>query len=236
EGFVDGIITGCKEEAVLTRLSEYVPVVLFNAENRAVPVDCIIPDVERAIFEQMHYLSELGHRHIACYRPLLPQLRNSHWQDARIWLAFRQFYASRGLDIPECYLESIQISPETNNETAHSFVERVYANPETAPTAIITADVYASYLLRALGARGLEVPCDVSLIGYDDDLLERGCPIALTSYRQDFTHMAKIAIETLFERLAGDRHSSKVVEVRGTLVHRSSVTAPRSKVARPSGY
>lgn len=69
EGFVNGVVTGCNDEAILTRLSEFVPVVLFNSENRSVPVDCVIPDVERAISDQLRYLADLGHRRIACYRP-----------------------------------------------------------------------------------------------------------------------------------------------------------------------
>ena len=104
------------------------------------------------------------------------------------------------------------------------FLDRVLC-PGIAPTAILTYDMYAGELIRQLGERGLAVPRDVSLVGYDDDTHGAPSPLPLTTFRQDFETMAKVALSLLEARIKERNKPVQVVAVEGALIIRAS-TAP----------
>jgi LacI family transcriptional regulator len=233
EGLADGVIAICSDTAIVAGLSRHAPVVLFNSEERIANVDVVMPDVERAAFRQMEHLRSLGHERIACYRPR-PAAEGPffNWQDYRFWLAFEKYGQMRGLHQPREWFEPITPSPDTNQESADAFVGRVFRNGP-APTAILTTDVYAAFLATALAKLNLQVPRDVSIMGYDDDPRGNRPPVQLTTYRQDFDGMAKAAVDMLLERMRGKRTSSSVVQLDGEIVHRESVApAPRTSAAQ----
>lgn len=89
------------------------------------------------------------------------------------------------------------------------------------PTAVIAAnDLVAFGLISALGARGVRVPDDISIVGFDGlPLGERSNP-PLTSVLQPITEMGRIAIE-LAERAVEDGTVEHVV-LEPTLLVRSS--------------
>lgn len=70
------------------------------------------------------------------------------------------------------------------------------------PTAILAGnDRCAMGVLMALTRAGVEVPRDVSVVGYDDSHLSHLMPIGLTTVRQDATLMAEHAVRFAVERL-----------------------------------
>lgn len=81
------------------------------------------------------------------------------------------------------------------------------ANP--APDGILAAsDVIAMSAMRALAERGLRVPEDVAVIGYDDILLAGYTTPALTTIRQDVVYGANLLVELLLARIAGQNVGS----------------------------
>ncbi len=70
------------------------------------------------------------------------------------------------------------------------------------PTAILAGnDRCAMGLLMALTRAGVEVPRDLSVVGYDDSHLSHLMPIGLTTVRQDAVLMAEYAVRFAVERL-----------------------------------
>ncbi|GAA2719329.1 LacI family DNA-binding transcriptional regulator [Cellulomonas aerilata] len=79
------------------------------------------------------------------------------------------------------------------------------------PTAVIAAnDMVAFGLISALGARGIAVPHDVSVVGFDGLPLGASSNPPLTSVRQPIDEMGRLAI-TLAERAAQKGHVDHVV-------------------------
>ena len=73
------------------------------------------------------------------------------------------------------------------------------------PDGIVAAtDVVAIAAIRALGARGIAVPRDVSITGYDDSLLAAQATPPLTTVRQDVAQGAALVVDRLFRRIGGD--------------------------------
>lgn len=97
----------------------------------------------------------------------------------------------------------------------HLTVENAYremgaylaANP--APDGVLAAsDVIAMSAIRALADRGLRVPADVAVVGYDDILLAGYTSPALTTVRQDVVYGADLLVELLLARIAGQKVGS----------------------------
>jgi len=223
EGFADGVIAMGGGPNQIRALANRVPVVLFNSEDRLANADIVMPDIDRGAFLQLDSLRQLGHTRIACFRPRGPNGPGvPSCQDKRYWRAYEDFFSTSGLQLPDSYLEPVAVSPETNRDAAEGFISRLFGG-ETRPTAIVTTDVYASFLIPALRARGLRVPEDVSVFGWDDDPHGFPAPLPLSTFRQDFDAMAAVAVDRLLARIDGETQPIQVVEVNGTLIHRNSV-------------
>ena len=74
-----------------------------------------------------------------------------------------------------------------------------------AVTAVLAGnDRCAVGVLYTLRRAGVEVPGDVSVIGYDDSRLARLSHIDLTTVAQNAEQTARLAVEAVVERLEGD--------------------------------
>lgn len=91
------------------------------------------------------------------------------------------------------------------------------------PTAIFAAsDLQATGIYRALYSRGLKVPHDISVIGFDDvPTAERMSP-PLTTIRQPLREMGRTAAQMLLRMIAGETLENKRVELATSLVIRES--------------
>lgn len=95
--------------------------------------------------------------------------------------------------------------------------------PEEMPTALVcNCDLVARETIRQLHLRGLRVPEDVSVVGFDDFTAEGAGEIALSTFRVDVSAMVQMAVKLMAERTLGtDRPFGRVV-VGGHPVYRDS--------------
>ncbi len=96
----------------------------------------------------------------------------------------------------------------------------------TGATAVLCAsDPLALGAIRAVRRRGLQVPADVSVVGFDDSALMRFTDPPLTTVRQPIEAMGRAAVELLISQLDGDRDGPMELLYAPELVVRGS-TAP----------
>ncbi len=97
------------------------------------------------------------------------------------------------------------------------------------PTAIFAAtDESAAGVIEAARLRGLRVPEDLSLVGFDDAPLARLLSPPLTTVRQPLHEMGRVALRTALRLAAGETLDSHHVELATELVVRSSTAPPPS--------
>ena len=95
--------------------------------------------------------------------------------------------------------------------------------PRTLPTAFVcNCDVVAGRLITALRARGLRVPEDVSVTGFDDFVADASPDISLSTFRVDTDSMIELAMKALTERCQGSTKPFGRVVVSGQPVYRAS--------------
>lgn len=95
------------------------------------------------------------------------------------------------------------------------------------PTAVFAAgDRMALGAIEALRRRGLRVPQDMSLVGFDDLPEVRWSSPPLTTVRQPLADMGRLAVRTVLRLARGEQPDSPRVELSTKLVVRSSTAPP----------
>jgi LacI family transcriptional regulator len=93
------------------------------------------------------------------------------------------------------------------------------------PTAIFAFnDQMAIGAIRAARSRGLRIPEDVSIVGFDDTYEAQFVTPALTTVRQPLTEMGQAAVSLLLRLLDSETPATNHLELATTLIVRDSTT------------
>jgi DNA-binding LacI/PurR family transcriptional regulator len=180
------------------------------------PVDVIRNDDAIGTREAVDHLVGLGHRAIA----FVDGGANPGAEDRRA--GYRAAMTDHGLAAHV----SVVDGGYTEDEGADA-ARRLLAGP--LPTAVIAAnDLSAIGVLDTVLRAGVDVPRDLSVVGYDDSRFGRLPGIDLTSVRQDVPRMAKLAVKAVVERLDRPARKPKDLALRPRLVVRGTTAPPRT--------
>lgn len=103
---------------------------------------------------------------------------------------------------------------------------REFELPGKLPTAFVcNCDLVAYQLIRMLAERGIRVPEDVSVVGFDDYCIGRKEEIGLSTFRVDTESMIELAVKTVTDRCSGQQKPFGRTVVGGQPVYRESETA-----------
>ena len=214
---VDGII------AVDTKISEQIqiPVVAVSGHwhnQHAISVEL---DHRHAAHLALEHLQKLGHQRIAFIKG---QAFSSDTN--RRWKAIREEAAKLGIAIdPEL---TVQLhSPEPGPEPGHLAAQELLSRKRPFSAIFSFNDVSAVGAISALREAGLQVPRDVSVVGFDDVLFAATSHPPLTTVRQPLREMGQMAASTLLGMIQkSDREHmpGTVITVHPELVVRRSTT------------
>lgn len=157
----------------------------------------------------LRHLRSGGHRRIAflCGLPRPSQIARRDAYRA----AMRRASCAR-------YIEEYTAAPSDRDLTA--LLSRL--TEADAPTAVFASnDQGAINLLRAAADRGIEVPADLSVIGYDNTTLAESWRPGLTSVSQPLMSIAETAVSLVASRIAGRTDDEHEV-LKGELVLRAT--------------
>ena len=98
------------------------------------------------------------------------------------------------------------------------------------PTAILVGyDQMAYGVLRACRERGIRVPEDLSIVGFDDIVMDDYFPVALTSVSYPMEQMGTVAVQILMDAIENPKmHVVQNVALQTKLIVRGSACPPAS--------
>jgi DNA-binding LacI/PurR family transcriptional regulator len=96
---------------------------------------------------------------------------------------------------------------------------------DRATAAFVFNDQSAVGFLATVRGSGIDVPGQVSLVGYDDSRLARASWARLTTVGQDTAAIARAAVQLAIARIAGEP-AGKPVSIKPTLIERATTAAP----------
>ena len=126
-----------------------------------------------------------------------------------------------GVELPPEYVVDVSQEPVYIKQEVSAFIE----NTDTLPTAFIADnDTIAASAIQSLQSAGFEVPDDVSIVGFDDNVICTILTPSITTVRASFYDMAVAAAKRLTDMITtGDKIIIKST-VGVELVERETVT------------
>lgn len=182
------------------------------------PACMVVTHDSRGAARAARHLAELGHRRIA-FISGPDTFRSSHERGR----GFAEGLAEHGLELDPAYVRRAAYTFESGVEAATELL----ALPQR-PTAIFAGnDEMAIGVMKAARDAGLDVPRDLSIVGFDDlPMASRVWP-NLTTVRLPIRDMGRMAAEKLTAGLRGlDPATLVQPEVDPSLVVRDSTAAP----------
>lgn len=221
DGSIDGVVLttarlGSPVPGDLQRRG--VPFVLLNREVDTGDADCCVADNTQGARLVAAELARLGHRKVGA---VLGPAQTSTGRDRET--GFRAGLAEHGLHLDDSRARRGEFSFDSGFRELSTLLD-----VEDPPTAVFCAnDVIALGALNAASTRGVRVPEDLSLIGFDDIEMAAWPLIDLTTVRQDLDQMARTAAGLLMDRIAFPDRPPERVCLPVQLVQRGTHGPPR---------
>jgi DNA-binding LacI/PurR family transcriptional regulator len=170
-------------------------------------------------YDGTEHLLGLGHRDIALVTGPPGQLS----EQARI-AGYRSAMTQAGVTVPLHYVRSGPYTRASGKRLVEQLIE--LRRPPSAM--FICSDHMAIGGYEALAEAGLQVPADVSIVGFDDLPEARWVRPALTTIRQPVKEMGRAALQLLAGLVAGEEIGSRRVEFATSLIIRQSTQPLRT--------
>lgn len=190
--FIEGILFADIEsdpDIVKRTIDHGMPyLVLNNIFNE--PINYVAVDNEKAAYEAVGYLIKQGHTQIATIAGDLATQAGS----MRL-KGFQAAMAKQGLSVPKNYV----MKGGFLRTPARTAAEKLLGLPNP-PTAIFAAsDVMALEVIDVAHKKGMEVPADLSVVGFDNNPLILTSSVKLTTVAQPLIEMGRQGLENLYQ-------------------------------------
>jgi LacI family transcriptional regulator len=202
--------------------------VFLNCEASGGRHRSIVPDERQGAYEVVTELIKAGHERIAFLDDHL------HPPASRLRLeGFRAALAEHGLD----YRAGLHLETTPFVRGGLVLSDLIDLPGAQRPTAVFCYnDRIAMGAYRAARARGLHVPDDLSVVGFDDqEYIASELDPPLTTVRLPHREMGQLAVQLLLQEpvALSDLHTShgNVIRVAGELVRRDSIAEPTSRAS-----
>lgn len=217
---VDGIIvTSSRVGALyLPLLAEMmVPIVLVNDQHPGAFVHSVMIENLSGMRAVATHLAELGHRRIAYLGD-----RFGYQSDVERFEGYRQALHAVGIpDTPDLVAHG-----EGKTEPAMEAMEKLLSLADPPTAVCCYNDMTALGAMRQVRVRGLRVPDDISVAGFDDLFFAQYMQPPLTTVRQPMRRMGQLAMENLIKLMSGEESVAQV-RVEAKLVVRESTAQAR---------
>ncbi|MFR9722142.1 LacI family DNA-binding transcriptional regulator [Streptomyces sp. MS19] len=199
-------------------LRDGTPMVLINAADENLGLAQVNVDDALAAEQALVHLAALGHTRIGLV--LGPV---GHVPSALKLRGYAQFFGRKGLAAEDW--RPLVSHTIFSMEGGATVLPRLLDQGATA--VVCASDALAIGVIRAARRRGLRVPDDLSVIGFDDSPFLAAIDPPLTTSRQPVAAMASAAVAALVAQIQGHAPSPDSMLFEPELILRGSTAAPR---------
>lgn len=221
----DGVIlAGSRMRAgAVAAAARTVPIAVVGSNLRLRGVDVVVDDDQSGATLAVRHLVELGHRDIA----LIDGGEGAGAAERRA--GYRTAMSAAGL------AARIRVEPGDFTEGGGYDGARRLLDGRRRPTAIFASnDQSAVGALNAINEAGLDVPDDVSLMGYDNTALAALRHISLTTIHQPRDQIGEMAIKAVVRRIEKPNLPARRHVLAPKLVVRATTAPPRPQQPSPA--
>lgn len=212
---IDGIIISCfpRIEDRIQELKKRLPIVLIgnSAADKSIP--SVIIDNFTGISDAMDYLWSLGHRRIAFITGLL----DSDVGKNRL-KGYQSALNKFGISLDKSLIIEGNYSYDSGARAADSLLRR----PERPSAILCSNDTMAIGAMKALREKGLNIPEEVSIVGFDDIAVAPQVYPPLTTVAAPIKEIAANSIKKLISLIEGSDPGDKHMALPAHLIIRDS--------------
>jgi LacI family transcriptional regulator len=225
EGGVAGVILPppiCESHVILTELKKAdIPTVAVATGRFRTDASCVRIDDFKAAYEMTRYLLGLGHRRIGFIKGHPNQTASG-----QRWLGFETAIREADNKVDPPSIEQGFFTYRSGLDAAEKLL-----SIEPRLTAIFASnDDMAAAVVSVAHRRGLEVPRDLSVVGFDDTATATTVWPELTTIRQPIAEMAEAALDILIQKIKKHRGGESLSSIDRLVPHevvvRQSAAAP----------
>jgi DNA-binding LacI/PurR family transcriptional regulator len=216
--YIDGIIiaTGLKNTDALNEiLNNEIPVALLSREVPSLAVNTVVVNDFLGAFEATSYLIKLGHQNIAMisediYFPVTKSRMDG----------YKQALEQAGIPYNE---NLVAINNTSFNDALNSTVKLLKLSEP--PTAIFAStEPLAIGAMQGVRESGLDIPKDISIVGFDNSILAKMCYPPLTTVSQPIYEMGKKVIDLLVEEIKNPKKVKQRIVMSPELIVRGTAS------------
>lgn len=160
------------------------------------------------------YLFSLGHRRVAHIAGPLSSAASQERNEG-----YRLSVSAHGADYGDSMVE---VADQFNFKSGYEAMQRLLDRPEPPTALFCSSDLLAFGAIAAARERGLYVPEDISIIGFDDIEMAAYVVPSLTTVRQDRAEIGQTCAELLIRMLDGVSQSPGTLRIPTRLIIRNS--------------
>jgi DNA-binding LacI/PurR family transcriptional regulator len=197
-----------------------IPVVLVDFYQPNKNIVSILSDKIDGVFSAIEYLASLGHRRI-----LYLQGDSTLWGSRDRYIGYKR--AIEIFDLEDD--DNLVIDCDMSITGAYQAMNKFFDSSRKYPTAIMGAnDIVAIGAMEAIKERGLKIPDDISVFGYDDIDLAKEVVPNLSTMRVEKERMGRLAVQQLIYAINNRNPEYDKIIIKPTLVERESTAAPKN--------
>jgi DNA-binding LacI/PurR family transcriptional regulator len=215
-GAIDGVIFidiyGC-EDLLDRTIDEGIPTVVLNHYVEDLPVNCVAIDNRMGAERVVDYFMKLGHKEIATITGDLKTQAGLDRLDG-----FVSGMKERRLPIPDGYIQY----GDFGLPSARKATESLLTLPHPPTAIFVASDDMALETINVALAKGVRVPEELSVVGFDDNPIAAQARVPLTTVRQALDQMGRLGFETALQIIRGKKKLPTKLLLPTELVERQS--------------
>lgn len=223
---VDGIITigmdtaSCRILGGMTEIPAVYTDCYFTEEE---PYLNVGTEDEKGAYEAVRYLIKKGHREIGYVTDTIYD-RNRRPEgvgDFRL-KGFVKAMTEAGLPVRE----DLIFTGDKQVRKKQELFERIYRKQGEFTALAFCYDYYAIEMMDVFHHKGIRIPEDFSIIGFDDIDMARLTSPRLTTIHQGMSEKGKTAVQQLLRKIRGEEIKEKTIRLPVSLIERETVKNP----------